>query len=174
MRASAPARVAVRLVAIAILAELVTSGASPVSGQSIVVALPPLGSTARIRWDLEIVALRLINEERATAGLITLRSHAGLRLAARSHALEMVRQGYLSHRSRDGRTAQQRVLQLGIAVRIVGENVAYATDVHAAHIAFMSSDVHRCGVLARDSRLVGIGIVGAAQGGVVIVEDFAK
>ena len=86
----------------------------------------------------------------------------------------MVANGYLSHQSRDGRGPRQRTPQATATVRVLGENVAYATDLRAAHTAFMSSAVHRRVILSRSVRLVGIGVVETAGSAVIVVQDFGR
>lgn len=127
-----------------------------------------------MRWDLEIQVLHLINVERTVVGLPAVMPHVALRHAARNHALDMLAHGYLSHLSRDGRTPVQRALLAGARVQAVTENLGYATDVRAAHVAFMSSEVHRGRILSRGARLVGIGVADGGQGGVLVVEDFGR
>jgi uncharacterized protein YkwD len=56
----------------------------------------------------------------------------------------------------------------------LGENVAYATDVDAAHTAFMSSEVHRRLILSAGVRLVGIGVAEVRPSGVIVVQDFGR
>jgi uncharacterized protein YkwD len=56
----------------------------------------------------------------------------------------------------------------------LGENVAYATDVDAAHAAFMSSEVHRRLILSAGVRLVGIGVAEVRPSGVIVVQDFGR
>lgn len=154
--------------------ELAGPGLPHSAGQPVLVQLPLEISGGRIRWDLEIRVFRLLSEERASSGLAPLAAHAGLRIAARAHALDMLTRRYLSHQSRDGRSPQQRVRAGEIGPQVLGENVAYATDVDAAHAAFMSSEVHRRLILSAGVRLIGIGVVEVRPSGVIVVEDFGR
>jgi len=86
----------------------------------------------------------------------------------------MLAHGYLSHQSPDGRTPQQRALLMNVRVQMVAENVAFATDVQAAHLAFMSSEVHRLAILSRGARVVGVGVVEGGGLGMIVVEDFGR
>jgi uncharacterized protein YkwD len=153
--------------------ELAGPALPSVVGQ-VVLELPLTGSPYWVRSDLESLLFGLINTERRTAGLPGVASHAGLREAARGHALDMVANGYFSHQSRDGRGPRQRTVPATATVRVLGENVAYATDVRAAHSAFMSSVVHRRVILSGSARLVGVGVVETAGSAVIVVQDFGR
>ncbi|MGH2454449.1 MAG: CAP domain-containing protein [bacterium] len=168
-----PTRSTFRLLVALTLLELAGPAPPSAQGQHIL-ELPPVGSPHWVRSDLESLLLGLINTERRTAGLPVVASHPGLRHAARAHALDMVTHGYLSHQSRDGRSPRQRTPQTTVGVRVLGENVAYATDVRAAHLAFMSSIVHRGVILSRSARLVGVAVVETAGFAVIVVQDFGR
>ena len=115
----------------------------------------------------------MVNRERVAAGLHPLMPHAGLRRAARAHGSELFARGYLSHRSQDGRWPDQRVKGLGIRVRRVGENLAYASDVREAHAVLMASLPHRKNLLSTQYRLVGIAVLNGGRFGVVVVQNFS-
>ena len=140
--------------------------------QRLMVPLPVRVAMARVDEDLEMTVLNLLNEERVAAKLVPLMPHATIQSAARVHAREMLAWGYLSHLSRDGRTPRDRVWGLGVRVRIIGENLAYAADVRSAHDALMASESHRENILFPEYRLVGIGVVDGGDA-VIVVEDFS-
>ncbi len=135
--------------------------------------LPYRTTAAQASWDLELTVLNLINQERVAMGLVPLMPHATMRSVARGHAMEMFAAGTLSHRSLDGRSPQQRVLERRVRVRLVGENLAYAPDVQAAHEALMASEGHRQNILSPDYALIGIGVLDGGFYGVIIVQNFA-
>jgi uncharacterized protein YkwD len=135
--------------------------------------LPYRSNAALANWELERVVLNLINYERAAAGLSALIPHSTIRSIARSHGVELFAAGILTHRSADGRSPQQRVLDRHVRVRMVGENLAYAADVKSAHDALMASQAHRHNILAPEYVLVGVGVLDAGPHGVIIVQDFA-
>jgi uncharacterized protein YkwD len=122
---------------------------------------------------LELTLLNFINQERVATGLAPLMPHATIQSAARAHGREMFASGYLTHMSRDGRTPRDRVLGLGVRVRLIGENLAYAADARTAHDALMASGPHRRNILSSQYRLVGIGVVDGGADGVIVVEDFS-
>jgi uncharacterized protein YkwD len=135
--------------------------------------LPVRVASPKVDEDLELAVLNLINQERVSTGLAPLMPHATIQTAARAHGREMFAWGYLTHVSRDGRTPHDRLLNLGIRVRLIGENLAYAADARAAHDALMASEAHRRNILFPDYRLVGIAVVDGGSEGVIVVEDFS-
>ncbi|MGQ0548343.1 MAG: CAP domain-containing protein [Armatimonadota bacterium] len=140
---------------------------------SVAYPLPYRVNGAQASFDLEIVVLNLINQERLSAGLAPLMPHATMRTIARAHGTELFGAGVLSHRSLDGRTPQQRVLDQHVRVRLVGENLAYAPDVQTAHDALMASSPHRQNILSSDYALVGIAVLHGGAYGVIIVQNFS-
>ncbi|MGH2374405.1 MAG: CAP domain-containing protein [bacterium] len=136
-------------------------------------ALPYRVGAPQVSFDLEMVVLNLINQERVAAGLAPIMPHATMRGIARLHGTELFGAGVLSHRSLDGRTPQQRVLDQHVRVRIVGENLAYAPDVRTAHDALMASAPHRHNILLSEYALIGIGVLDAGPYGVIVVQNFA-
>ncbi|MDQ7844512.1 MAG: CAP domain-containing protein [Armatimonadota bacterium] len=138
-----------------------------------VVSLPHRVPAAIAREDLEQAALRLLNAERALAGLSSLVPDAGIRTAARRHGRELFASGVLSHRSRDGRWPAQRLRALGIRTTVVGENLAYAADVAEAHRMLMASTDHRRNILSARYRRVGLAVLDGGTFGIVVVQDFS-
>jgi uncharacterized protein YkwD len=122
---------------------------------------------------LEDVVLNLINEERVAVGLVPLMPHATIQRAARAYGRELFARGYLSHVSESGLGPRDRVLALGVRVRLVGENLAYASDVGTAHAALLGSEDHRRNILFPDYRLIGVAVVDGGPDGVILVEDFS-
>lgn len=145
------------------------SAASPAH----VYALPVRVASPQIDEDVEVTVLNLINQERVAIGLAPLMPHATIQSAARAHGRELFAWGYLTHLSRDGRSPRDRVLGLGVRVRLIGENLAYAADAHAAHDALMTSEEHRRNILLPQYQLVGVAVVDGGPEGVIVVEDFS-
>lgn len=143
------------------------------SPQVSVYPLPARVAVSQIDEADEATVLTLINHERLAAGVVPLMPHATIRSAARAHGREMFASGYLTHLSRDGRTPRDRVLELGVRVRVIGENLAYAADVRAAHSALMASEPHRRNILLPEYRLIGVAVLDGGAEGVIVVEDFS-
>jgi uncharacterized protein YkwD len=135
--------------------------------------LPAQVLFADVDVHLETTVLNLINEERIAAGLVPLMPHATLQRAARAYGRQLFARGYLTHVSEDGRGPRDRVRALGVRVRLVGENLAYAGDAAAAHAALWGSEDHRRNMMAPEYRLVGVAVVGGGPDGVILVEDFS-
>jgi uncharacterized protein YkwD len=138
-----------------------------------ILSLPYRVPTAQVKSALEVTALNLLNRERMAAGLPALMPHAGIRAAARGHGKELFANGYLSHRSRDGRWPDQRVKGLGVRVSVVGENLAYAGDVREAHQTLVASAAHRKNMLSPRYRRTGIAVLDGGAFGVIVVQDFS-
>ncbi len=152
----------------------VPSNAPLVLGSEGVVYTLPFQSTfTQVRWDLEFAVLNLVNHERLAAMLRPLTPHAVIRRAARIHGLEMFAFGYLSHQSLDGQTPLERISKMGIRVRFISENIAYAPDIRSAHETLMASVDHRRNILSPQHRLVGVGVIDGGSMGVIVVEDFS-
>lgn len=136
--------------------------------------LPYRVASAQPKPELEVLMLNLLNQERIQRQLPTFVAHAGLRAAARAHGQEMFAYGFLSHRSRDGRTLSQRISSRHLRVGTVGENLAHAPDVRTAHAELMASDSHRLNILLPQFGLVGIAVLDGGVYGVIVVQNFSQ
>ncbi len=172
------------LIAVGLVLVVLASTASPNAVtplRSLAFAAPPVHvyplpvrvASPQIDEDLEVTVLNLTNQQRVAVGLAPLMPHATIQSAARAHGKEMFAWGYLTHVSRDGRSPRDRVLGLGVRVRLIGENLAYAEDARAAHDALMASEPHRRNILLPQYRLVGVAVVDGGPEGVIVVEDFS-
>jgi uncharacterized protein YkwD len=135
--------------------------------------LPAQVFSAGVDERLETAVLNAINEARVAAGLVPLMPHATIQRAARAYGRELFARGYLTHLSEDGRGPRDRVLALGVRVRLVGENLAYAGDAGAAQAALWASEAHRRNIMLPEYRLIGVAVVGGGPDGVILVEDFS-
>jgi uncharacterized protein YkwD len=118
--------------------------------------------------------LCLLNEQRRAHGLRALRLDRKLGRAARGHAADMVRKHYFAHNSRNGASFSSRIKRTGWTRSrrsyIIGENIGwgggdFATP-RAMVDAWMHSAGHRANILAREFRMIGIGIAkGSPRGG---------
>jgi uncharacterized protein YkwD len=140
---------------------------------ALTLSLPYRLVAPQANWDLEMSAVNRVNQARVAVGLVALIPHATIRSAARAHGIEMFTFGYLSHRSLDGRSPDERVKRLGVRVTLVGENLAYAQDVRESHHALMSSASHRANILSTRYRRFGVGVIDGGSFGVIVVQDFS-
>ena len=122
--------------------------------------IPTAAAVSEVRESV----LCLVNAERAQRGLPAFKVQAQLAKSAEGHAKDMVRRGYFSHTSKDGRELADRVRSAGYLKGkwSIGENLAWGTGVLAtpANIvkAWMESPGHRAIVLAPNFRDAGIGL----------------
>lgn len=125
----------------------------------------PSASASETRPEQSLVCM--INRERARAGARPLESNRCLARAADRHARDMVAQRYFAHRSRDGRSFEERILATGYVPRsaswTVGENLAWgaapAGDPAWVIGAWMDSPPHRENLLRGAFRHVGVAAV---------------
>lgn len=120
----------------------------------------------------ESALLDLANQSRRQAGLPPLRMDDSLRDAARAHARIMVSRQQLSHRFSGEPTLMERLLDTGIHLDQVGENVAYHSSVEKAFSALMNSAPHRENLLDPHFNLAGFAAYWS-EGRLYVVQDFA-
>ncbi|WP_375691895.1 CAP domain-containing protein [Pseudooceanicola sp. LIPI14-2-Ac024] len=115
-----------------------------------------------------------MNAARAARGLRAYEADPLLALAAAGHAQDMARQGYLDHRSRDGRTMGDRIRAQGFRYCMAAENIAFGQpDVQEVVTTWMRSPGHRANVLLPDVRFAGAARA-EAQGRTYWVAVFAS
>ena len=121
----------------------------------------------------EVEMLALVAAERLKSGTGRLKADAEMTEAAREHARDMVKRGYFSHYTTDGRDAGDRLKEAGVVFGLVGENLAYAPSVQAAHRGLMDSPMHRRNILEPRFGRVAAGVLTSRDCGVMVVENFA-
>jgi uncharacterized protein YkwD len=135
---------------------------------------------------LESIVTCLINEERAKAGLRSVRSNARLRRAALGHSQDMVRRGYFEHTSPSGETFVDRITATGYtrgARRwLLGENLIWVRGTESTPQAmvddWMGSSAHRANLLRARFREIGVAAVRGTpvsagdQGGVTVSSEY--
>ena len=121
-------------------------------------------------------ALDEVNAFRDGQGVRPLGLQDQLTAAARAHALDMARNGYLSHVSKDGRTLVQRVTDAGYANwTAIGENIASGMKSwHDALLGWEQSAEHRANLLSADFAEIGLGSAGGADGRYYWVQVFGR
>ena len=120
----------------------------------------------------EEAMVNLVNIERQKAGLLSLKTDILLRNVARVHSMDMLRNGYFSHKDLSGQLPSNRLASAGVIFQTVGENLALAPSVDLAHIGLMNSPSHRENILAPEYTRVGIGIIDAGPYGKMITQVF--
>ncbi|KKQ90333.1 MAG: hypothetical protein UT15_C0015G0006 [Berkelbacteria bacterium GW2011_GWA1_39_10] len=103
--------------------------------------------------------LILINNERTKAGLAPLKMDILIRNVARTHSMDMLRNGYFSH--------DDFIFNGG------GENLALAPTMNLAQIGLMNSESHRENILDPQFTRIGIGVIDAGKYGKMITQNFA-
>lgn len=140
------------------------------------------GPLAAQERDLGGLALSLVNDARAEAGLPALEAARVLAEAAAAHAADMLERDYYGHVGPDGGQPRDRYLAAGgNPWRLVAENIARcegcptppgAERVRSFQSGWMQSEGHRENILAPGLDRFGFGIA-AAEGEVYTVQLFA-
>lgn len=117
--------------------------------------------------------LAAANQERSAQGIGPIRLEPHLSVAARQHALEMVRHGNISHQFAGEADLGARAGQAGAHFSLVTENVAEAGNASLIHELWMHSPGHRANLLDPKVDSIGIAVL-KDHGQLYAVEDFAK
>ena len=138
-------------------------------------AMPPKKTpmAADIREGEQLI-FDLINKARADAGLAALAYDDRLSEVARGHSEDMFRNNYFAHDSPTAGDLGQRMAKAGIQAKKFCENIANNQDLSAAHQELMDSPGHRKDILDPDLTHVGVGIVRAENGQLLVTEDFME
>lgn len=100
--------------------------------------------------------VRLVNEERAKAGLSALTVDTGLTAAGNVRAKEIV--ASFSHTRPDGTSFATAIKEQGVSYRSVGENIAWGQKSPEAVVsAWMNSPGHRANILNENFTRIGVG-----------------
>ncbi len=148
----------------------------------LVIACAGAGAAAGQGASHSELALELVNEARAEAGLPSLVSGRAAEAAAAAHARDMLRRDYYAHVGPDGGTVRDRFIAAnGSRWSIVAENIAKCEGcamppgderVRAFHNGWMQSPGHRENILSRGLDRFGFSMEG--EGGTVYaVQVFA-
>jgi uncharacterized protein YkwD/uncharacterized membrane protein required for colicin V production len=137
------------------------------------VELPFKLADGRVDAEAEARMLKLVNEERARAGLAPVKVDPQLTEAARAHSRDMLAKGYFAHENNEGQRPADRVSAAGVRWAVVGENLALAPTVDIAHEGLMKSPGHRENILSPQYHRVGIGVVDGGLHGKMFTQDFA-
>lgn len=124
------------------------------------------------RPELESRMLALLNQERARAGLPSLRADPELTAVARAHSADMFARGYFSHVSPEGGDPTDRIRAARVRYLVAGENIALARTLEMAHHGLMASPGHRANILRASFGRVGIGIQDGGRHGLMVTQNF--
>ncbi len=102
-----------------------------------------------------------INGIREDHALVPLNRHEGLGAIARTYSCRMGAEDFFAHESPEGETVADRVEEAGIAVQVVGENLAWLSGIAepatSAVEGWMESEGHRENILMEEYRETGVG-----------------
>ena len=117
--------------------------------------------------------VRLVNAERAKAGLQPLSVDNRLTDIAREHSKLMLSRSTLSHQLSGEEDVRHRVISSGIRFDMSGENVAYDRDAASAHNSLMHSPPHKANILRPEFTAIGVGVVRKGDS-IYVTQDFAR
>lgn len=123
--------------------------------------------------DPALSLLAMINAARNAEGLAALARHDVLSKLAHEHAASMAEAQRLAHDTGRG-SAVERAERAGVVVTALGENVAHAMDVKAAHRTLWASPSHRGNLLDPRFDHAGIGAALDSDGTLWVAEVFAR
>jgi uncharacterized protein YkwD len=128
----------------------------------------------------EVRILKLMNDERARAGLAPLRFSPSLMTACRRHSLDMAARGYLGHDSPGGDTPADRVIAAGLNYAELGENVYTQTLLEPdslperAVAQWLDGPRPRANLLSPGFRGIAVAIAQAANGDFYVTANFIR
>ena len=140
----------------------------------LVMCLLLVGIAAAQQFDsqAEQQLVQMLNQERARAGLPSLKVDDRLNQAARAHASLTAQAKQLLHQLPGEPALSQRLAAANLRFNDDAENVARSDSVQGAHDGLMHSPPHRANILGRKYNTVGVGVV-RSRGEVWVTEDFA-
>ena len=103
--------------------------------------------------------IRLVNAERARAGLPALKANWQLSRVARYKSADMANRGYFSHTSPTYGSPFRMMESFGLRFSAAGENIAYGQRTPAEVMRdWMNSPGHRSNILSRIYTEIGVGL----------------
>lgn len=109
--------------------------------------------------------LDMVNEERVRSGLHALTADTVLARAARMHAEDMARTGFVSHTGSDGSDPSQRLDRVGYPWIWVGENIAAGQESpDDVVLGWLRSEDHRANILSPEAVSVGLAMARSSEG----------
>lgn len=119
--------------------------------------------------------VRLVNQERAKAGLPALKINWQLSRVARYKSADMANKGYFSHNSPTYGTPFQMMENFGLRFSAAGENIAYGQRTPAEVMRdWMNSPGHRSNILSGAYTEIGVGLAKNKNGVCYWTQQFIK
>jgi uncharacterized YkwD family protein/spore coat assembly protein SafA len=108
--------------------------------------------------NVEVLVLKLVNEERSRAGLKPLEMDWELERVARMKSQDMADKGYFSHQSPTYGSPFDMMKKFGISFKQAGENIASGQRTpEEVMTSWMNSQGHRANILKPDYTHIGVG-----------------
>jgi len=119
--------------------------------------------------------IKLVNQQRAYAGLPPLTAHWELSRVARYKSADMANKGYFSHTSPTYGTPFQMMENFGLRFTAAGENIAYGQRTPQEVMNdWMNSPGHRNNILSRSYTHIGVGLAKNSNGVCYWTQMFMK
>jgi uncharacterized YkwD family protein/spore coat assembly protein SafA len=119
--------------------------------------------------------VRLVNVERAKAGLQPLKSNWQAARVARYKADDMLKNNYFSHISPTYGSPFDMMKSFGLQFSAAGENIAEGQRTPQEVMdAWMNSPGHKANILSPAYTEIGVGAAKASTGGLIWVQEFIK
>ncbi len=136
------------------------------------VKLPYTVTKVKVREDLEVEMLEMVNEERRKEGLPPLKADPEMTEVARAHSKDMFARGFFAHVNPDRKDPFDRMRASRVKFLTAGENLALAQTLGIAHNGLMNSPGHRANILHKDFGRLGIGVIDGGMYGLMISQEF--
>src|SRR5262249_44814718 len=122
----------------------------------------------------EQLIFRLVNADRAQAKVPALAWDDKLAAVSRAHCADMQAHGFFGHVSPTTGSTADRARKAGLDAALLLENVARAFSAGEVERGLMSSPGHRANILSRDATHIGVGVVFAQSGELLVTQMFAR
>lgn len=124
---------------------------------------------------LAVEVLRLVNVERAKAGLGALTLDSGLSSVAKKHSEDMKNNNYFDHTNLKGQSPFDRLKNAGISYTTAGENIAMGQKTAQSVVSgWMNSSGHRANILNKNFGKMGLGTAKTYSGGYYWTQIFTN
>ncbi len=119
--------------------------------------------------------IRLVNVQRAKAGLPALKTNWQLSRVARYKSADMASKGYFSHNSPTYGTPFQMMENFGLRFTAAGENIAYGQRTPAEVMQdWMNSPGHRSNIMSSSFSEIGVGLAKNKNGVCYWTQQFMR